>query len=87
MRWTPVDSTTARNEAGFVDGDAETPTTGRMAGDSMMRYLLDAIVASVTVLGARSVVVAVVMALIMVTLFFGLTADEATAIARWCRTC
>lgn len=87
MRWTPTDPTNARDDAGSADGDALAPTTGRVMEDSMMRYLLDAVAATVAGLGARSVVVAVTMALIVATLLLGLTADEATAMVRWCPQC
>lgn len=87
MRWAPNDQTTVRDGADVDGGDAVSPTTGRMAGDSMVRYLLDAVAASVVGLGARSVVVAVALALVVATLLIGLTADEAAAVARWCPKC
>lgn len=87
MRWVPNDQTTAYDGAGVDDGEAVSPTKGRPTGDSMVRYLLDAVVASMAGLGARSIVVAVAMALIVATLLLGMTADEAAAVVRWCPQC
>lgn len=87
MRWIPTDSTDVRDDAGFSGGDAVPATTDRVAGDSTLRYLLDAVAAAVAGLGARSAVVLMVMALVVATVLFGLSANEASALARWCPAC
>lgn len=87
MRWTPADMNGVREVAGSARADAVPETTSRIGDETTVRYLLDAVVAAVASLGARSVVVALVMAMIVATLLFGLTANEAAAYARWCRAC
>ena len=71
MRWTP-----------------ETVAESSEARDAVVgRDLIDAVVASVAGLGARSVVFAVMVALIVLTLAFGLSTQEAFAAAGWCPKC
>jgi len=71
MRWTP-NTTTESSEV-------------RDAGAA--QELFDAVVGAVAGLGTRSVVFAVMVALIVVTLVFGLTTQDAMAAGQWCPKC
>lgn len=87
MRWNPTDMNDVREAAGSDFADAAPGTTSRGSDPTTVRYLFDAMVAAVSSLGARSLVVTLLMAMIVATLFLGLSANEAAAIARWCPQC
>lgn len=74
MRWTP--NTTADVSEVSQDRDP-----------ASLQALLDAVVASVAGMGARSVVVGVMVALIVMTLVFGLSTEDALAGVNFCRNC
>ena len=74
MRWTP--NTTA-----------DVSEVSQERDPASLQALLDALVASVAGMGARSVVVGVMVALIVLTLVFGLSTQDVLAGANYCRSC
>ena len=86
MRWSPMVADGAREETDSLRADAAPAGPSPTGEPAALRDLLDAVLATVSSLGARSVVV-LVMALIVAALVFGLSADEAAAGLQWCRAC
>jgi hypothetical protein len=71
MRWTPNTTT----------------DVSEVREDGVVQEFLASVVGAVAGLGGRSVVVAAMVALIVLTLVFGLSADDALAGARYCKLC
>jgi len=87
MQWKPVDTTNLRNDA-EAPSERDQPRSGvQVGGDPADRFLLDAAIDAFVRLGARSVVVMAVVAVIVATLVFGLGADNASAMVQWCPRC
>ena len=71
MRWTP-----------------STPTdVSEVSEDNVVREFLASVVGAVAGMGGRSVVVAVMVALIVLTLVFGVSTEDALAGGNWCPRC
>ncbi|MDP9366517.1 MAG: hypothetical protein M3Q10_20215 [Chloroflexota bacterium] len=87
MRWTPTDVDGVREETDSARTGAAPRATNPVGDGTFVRYLLDAVAATVVGIGARSAVLLVVMAVIVAALLFGLSAGEAAAGVQWCRTC
>lgn len=52
-----------------------------------VQYLLDAFLSAIARLGARSVVLLVLLTVVVLTLVLGLAPQDAIAGARWCPDC
>lgn len=87
MQWKSVDATNLRDDA-EAPIERDLPRSGgQTGGDPVDRFLLDAALDAFVRLGARSVVVMAVVAVLVATLLFGLAADDASAMLQWCRSC
>lgn len=87
MQWKPVDATNLRNDADAPIERDQPRSGGQTGGDPADRFLLDVALDLFVRLGARSVVVMAMVAVLVATLVFGLAADDASAMMRWCRSC
>jgi hypothetical protein len=71
MRWTP----------------STTTDVSEVSEDNVVREFLASVVGAVAGMGGRSVVVAVMVALIVLTLVFGVSTEDALAGGNWCPRC
>lgn len=85
MRWN-AELPASVDDIGAADRSTE-PTFSGGQGQDFMQYALAAIADTVVRLGGRAIVGTMVLALIVVALFFGLSAEEAAATSRWCMKC
>lgn len=74
MRWTP-------------NATADVSEVSQDRGPVAVQALLDAVVDVVARMGGRSVLLGVMVALVVLTLVFGLSVDDALAGANYCRSC
>ncbi len=74
MRWTPNTTT-----------DVSEVSHGRDAG--IVQELFDSVVGMVAQIGSRSVLLTVMVALVVLTLVFGMSVTDALAGANYCRSC
>jgi len=74
MRWTPSTTTDVSEVSHDRDG-------------GIVQELFDSVVGVVAQIGSRSVLLAVMVALVVLTLVFGLSTQDALAGANWCRSC
>ncbi len=74
MRWTP----NATTEVSEVSQDRDA---------TVIQELFDSVVGVVAGMGARSVIVAVMVAVIVLTLVFGVSTQDALAGGNWCPKC
>jgi len=83
MRW----NYTAAHATDADSSEPTSPVDGRPVEVSPAQYLHAAIASFFAVLGTRSAVVAVMVALVVAAVLLGLSAEEASATMQFCRKC
>ena len=87
MVWNPNVSVGFRDDSDVVTEGAAHQIKGKERGIPAIQFLLDAVADVVARLSMRSVAVALVLALVVAAILFGLSADDASAVGLWCRKC
>lgn len=85
MRWNYTDNAVETSVA--QDETRSLPAEERELSQSPAQHLIDAALSFMSLLGPRSVAVAVLVAFVFAALVLGLTADDAMATSRWCLKC
>ncbi|MDQ3695897.1 MAG: hypothetical protein M3464_20090 [Chloroflexota bacterium] len=84
MRWNMGDTgfEVEKNDVSVsaVSGD-------RSESSSLFGYVVESVATTLARIGVSSVVVAVLVALVIATVVFGFSSDEASALGQWCMKC
>ena len=87
MHWEPTATTTVGRHRELALAERAHETASEDGGDSVLQYLLGAVLAAVSRLGSRSLALAAALAFLVALLLLGLSPEDASAGVQWCPRC